>query len=320
MKFAILGAGGIGCYYAARLINAGHSVLAIARGEHLQALQQKGLSLTHPELEYQAPLPATDTSGLMQNHDCDDFDLLIIAAKSTATRAMMEELHSWLKQGSTPVMSLQNGVTNEAIIAETVGRQRTIGGLGIRIGAHITAPGVVQATGEAHVDFGAWPNVEDNPSLQPWLQQLAALLRDAQIPNTLCDDVEYALWRKLILNNGVNPLTALTLMDTGAVTSDPVLRQNVYTMMMEGGRAARAAGVNIHDSDVREMFDVICHFDAIKTSMQVDREHGRTMETDDICGPVIEYCRQAGKPARVTELIRTLLLREVERDAASAQQ
>ena len=314
MKFAILGAGGIGCYYAARLADAGHAVLAVARGEHLRALQQQGLTLNHPEFTFRAPLPATDIAGLLRDHRCDEFDLLILAVKSTATRAVMEQMHSWLNQGSTPVMSLQNGVTNEAIIAGTVGRKRTIGGLGIRIGAHITAPGVVSATGEAHVDFGAWPNAKENPVLQPWLPTLSDLLTDAHIPNTLYDDVEYALWRKLILNNGVNPLTALTLMDTRAVTSDPVLRQNVYTMMMEGGRAARAAGVNIHDSDVTEMFDVICHFDAIKTSMQVDREHGRTMETDDICGPVIEYCRQAGKPAQVTELIRTLLLLEVARD------
>ena len=52
MRFSVIGAGGIGCYYAARLIEAGHEVTLVARGEHLQAMQRDGLSVNHPELRF----------------------------------------------------------------------------------------------------------------------------------------------------------------------------------------------------------------------------------------------------------------------------
>ncbi|QSA20948.1 2-dehydropantoate 2-reductase, partial [Vibrio furnissii] len=116
------------------------------------------------------------------------------------------------------------------------------------------------------------------------------------IPNQLYDDVSYALWRKLMINNAVNPITALTMQDTGVVTRDPVLRRTIHTIMQETARAASVAGVTMTEQDVDAMFDLICQFDAIKTSMLVDREKGRPMEIHEICGPVIENCRQLGEP------------------------
>ncbi|WP_228730424.1 ketopantoate reductase family protein [Shewanella yunxiaonensis] len=309
MKFAIVGAGGIGCYYAARLIHAGHECVLVARGKHLQALQQHGLQLQHPQFVFDAPVIATDVAGLCQDYACEDFDLLILAAKSSATIPLMEQLQSWVVTAKTPMLSLQNGVTNEKHIAAIMGMERTAGGLAVKIGAHIVAPGKVEATGEAQIDFGAWPSAAANPGLQPLLAVLSPLFTEAGIPNTLYDKVNYALWRKLVINNGVNPLTALTLMDTQAVTSDPVLRHTVHRMMEETARAANIAGVSLTAEDVEQMFSLICRFDAIKTSMQVDREKGRPMEIEDICGPVIQYCREGGQPAETTELIRTLLLR-----------
>lgn len=308
MKFAILGAGGIGCYYAARLIDAGHKCVLVARGEHLRAMQLHGLTVEHPEFTFNAPVTAVDLNELCRDHTCDSFDLLILASKGSTTLPMMTQMQDWLSRGNVPVLSIQNGVTNESIIEDTIGRRRTIGGLAVKIGAHITSPGRVVTTGIAQIDFGAWPSAAANPSLQPFLVSLASQLTAAAIPNTLYDDVSYALWRKLLINNGVNPLTALTLKDTGVITKDPVLRRTVYKMMEETARAANVAGVALSKADVDEMFRLICEFDAIKTSMQVDREKGRPMEIREICGPVIDYCRKTGKPAETTELISHLLL------------
>ncbi|WP_165313741.1 ketopantoate reductase family protein [Vibrio ziniensis] len=307
MKFAMIGAGGIGCYYAAKLVAAGHEVVFVARGEHLTALQQNGLSLEHPYFSFAGSVSATDVEGLCKQYKGSDFDLLFIASKGSTTSAIMEQMKVWLDQCDTPVLSIQNGVMNEGLIANTVGVKRTIGGLAIKIGAHVLEPGVIEATGMAQIDFGAWPSESANPNLKEFLIELSAVFEEAGIPNQLYNDVSYALWRKLIINNAVNPITALTMKDTQTVTRDPILRQTVYQIMQETARAARFANVNMTEDDVEDMFKLICEFDAIKTSMLVDREKGRQMEIQEICGPVIDYCRQSGQPAASTELICHLL-------------
>jgi 2-dehydropantoate 2-reductase len=309
MKFLILGAGGIGCYYGARLLQAGHEVVFVARGAHLAAMAGAGLKVTHPDMQFSGAVTAVAVEDLLlHRHRAAHFDLIILAAKASSTRELMCRLQNWLAGCDVPVLSIQNGVTNEGIIAELLGKTRTVGGLAVRIGGHIVAPGEVEATGVAQIEMGAWPVAESNQALQVRLASIVDAFNQAGIPTTLTHNIERALWRKLVINNGVNPLSALTYLDTRAMTSDPVLGRTVYRLMEETGRAANAAGVAITRDDVDAMFRLISEFDAIKTSMLVDRIKGRAMEVEDICGPVIEYCHQAGQPAETTELIRSLLL------------
>ena len=312
MKFAMLGAGGIGCYYAARLIEAGHECVLVARGEHMKAMQENGLHIDHPDLQFSQPVVATDIAGLCRDHECNSFDLLILGAKGGATAPMLDEMQSWLEKGNVPILSIQNGVTNEELIEQQIGRNRTIGGLGIYISGHIARPGYIKAQGAGQIDFGAWPNMDNNPEMAKLCETLSTVFTESGIPNRLYTDVRYALWRKLVLNNGVNPLTALTDQKTGVITKDPILSRTVYTMMEETVRAANAAGVMLSVQDAEEMFDLISNFGDIKTSMQVDMERGRTLEVQEICGPVIEYCRQANQPAETTELIYRLLVNASE--------
>ncbi len=307
MKVVIIGAGGIGCYYGARLLAAGHQVTFVARGAHLLALQTQGLTVIHPKFDFHQPVQALAVEQLIETTQCADYDIVVIAAKSGATRELMSQMKAWLAPASTPVLSIQNGVMNEACIANTVGKARTIGGLAVLIGGHLIEPGVAEVAGESHLELGAWPNWRDNPFPQTILELWVAEFNRAGIPTQNFADIQYALWRKLIINNGVNPLTALTYLDTQSLLSDATLRETCYQMMVETGRAARRAGVNIQTADVDAMFQLICEFDAIKTSMLVDREKGRPMEIDAICGPVIDYCQMSGEPARTTELIASLL-------------
>jgi 2-dehydropantoate 2-reductase len=195
----------------------------------------------------------------------------------------MNALQGWLSQAETPLLSLQNGVDNEGIIEATVGHERTIGGLAVRIGGHIVAPGYIEATGVAQVIMGAWRSATDNPSLHARLQPWVDCFSQAGIPTTL------------------------TRMDTRALTSHPELTRVVYALMEEAAMAAKADGVTIERSDIDEMYRLICHFDAIKTSMLVDLEQDRPLELEAISGVTIAHCKKQGQKATYTELIQTLL-------------
>lgn len=287
MKIVIWGAGGIGCYYGARLQLAGHEITYVARGEHLNAMRTSGLKVDHESLKFRGPVSAVDQTNLLSKHSCDDFDLIILTVKANASRAILADAAKWLLQGSVPVLSLQNGVENEQIIAGTIGENRTLGGLAVRIGGHIQQPGVVEARGVAQIVLGCWPNLLKRSELLHFAETLVDTFNQAGIPSTLSDNIQKELWRKLLINNGVNPLSALTEMDTKTLTHDPVYKNVVYKMMQETAVAARNHGVEIDQHDVDEMFKLISDFDAIKTSMLVDKEKGRPLELDGICGPVL---------------------------------
>jgi 2-dehydropantoate 2-reductase len=109
LRILIVGAGGIGGYYAARLAEAGHQVVLTARGDHLAALQANGLTVDYEGQVFHHSFPACHHQDLVRNYQADDFDLIVIALKSTATSTVMAELSEWLRAGSVPVLSLQNG-------------------------------------------------------------------------------------------------------------------------------------------------------------------------------------------------------------------
>ena len=313
MRFLIVGAGGIGCYYGARLQVAGHSVCYLARGEHLEAMQCNGLSVSHEDLSFHEGVQAIDIEYLLQHENCSQFDLIVLTLKSGATASILNKLSDWLKGCDVPILSLQNGVDNELLIAKSVGEKRTLGGLAVRIGGHITKPGEVEVKGPAQVIFGHWPNHRNETAVDATaLERFAETFNKAGIPTQLSTDIQYELWRKLLINNGVNPLSALTGLDTKRLTSDPVFAKTVYRMMEEVAAVAKADQVQLEQNDIDEMFELISNFDAIKTSMLVDKEKARPLELDGISGAVIRRAKQLGIEVPVTELIHALLESEAE--------
>src|SRR5690554_8211247 len=130
----------------------------------------------------------------------------------------MTELSDWLRAGSVPVLSLQNGVDNEPLISEVVGEGRVLGGLAVRIGGHITEPGKVFAEGVAQIVMGAWPEQQPDDPREALLKSDKAAFNEAGIPTTVTDDARYEVWRFLMINISVNALSEHTLMDTRMLT------------------------------------------------------------------------------------------------------
>lgn len=311
LRVAILGAGGIGSYYGARLCVVGHTVVFIARGEHLLALQQQGLTLNHPDFVFNAPVDACDFKRFAKRFQPSAIDALLVCVKATATSAVAKEIAGWFETSGqeTAVISLQNGVDNELHLVEALGEQAVIGGLAVRIGGHIARPGVVEATGIAQIILGAWPQA-GSPSDARYgrrLHILEKVFNEAGIPTKQVDNIRYELWRKLIINNGVNPLSALTRLDTRTLSHHPEFGPLVLALMQETARAAEADGEHLQAQDVDEMYALIRGFDPIKTSMLVDLEKGRPLEVEAICGAVMKRSEQLGIAAPCTQMVSALL-------------
>lgn len=308
MQFLILGAGGIGCYYGAHLQLYGHSVCYVARGAHLHAMQRNGLKIRHEDLAFDQKVDAVDIEALSHKRQSKTFDLILLTLKAGATKAILKQLKPWLQDSDTPILSLQNGVDNEPLIAQSIGQCRTLGGLAVRIGGHILEPGIIEAKGPAQVIMGSWPNHLNDQVFSPdVLQKFANTFNEAGIPTRITPDIRHELWRKLLINNGVNPLSALTGLDTRRLTAHPMLGKTVYRMMQEVANVASIDDVNLTQKDVDEMFELISTFDAIKTSMLVDKEKGRPLELESISGAVIKRAAKLGIDVPNTELVYALL-------------
>ena len=307
MHFAVIGTGGIGGYYGARLQAHGQLVTFIARGAHLQALQTGGLRVNHPEWRFDAPVRACSLEQFFQSSLTSEVDLIILCVKAIDTQGIARQLADGLGESSAPVLSLQNGVDNEAVLARHLGAKRVLGGLAVRIGSHLTAPGIIDAVGPAQVVLGQWPAATASSNSEDLLKRLDAIFNQAGIPTRVTDNILLELWRKLVINNGVNPLSALTRLDTGMLMRDPGLSQIVYGLMVEATAAASADGVPLTETDCNEMFELIRHFDPIKTSMLVDFEHHRPLELEQICGAVLSRSGQLEREAPYTFTIYQLL-------------
>ena len=315
MRWLIVGGGGVGGYYASRLAQAGESVTLVSRGAHLEAINRKGLRLNWERGTITTEIPAFDLQGIMTQRSSTDFDLLVLTVKSSDTADILSQLSQWLSNSQIPVLSLQNGVDNEARIAEVVGQERTLGGLVVKLGGHIVEPGVITAEGEARIIYGMWP--EFNASNQQYLNAVTDALKSvfvrAEIDTTQSNMIRRELWRKLLINNGVNPLSALTGLDTRSITRDPELRKIVIGMMQEVVIASQVDDVNLDDSDLSEMLNLITNFNAIKTSMLVDVEKRRPLELDSICGAVVTRCRKLAHEPHYTATVMALLKNKIRK-------
>jgi 2-dehydropantoate 2-reductase len=202
------------------------------------------------------------------------------------------------------IISLQNGVENEDILCNYFPKEKVIGGLCRKIGAHIIKPGVIEATGNIETIIGAMKSTNKSKA---FLLDFKKILTNVDTFCGITDDIKFELWKKLIINNGVNAICALLRIKTGELMSHDKLSKIVLGLMRETATAARVQNVNFSQEDINEMYELIKKFDSIKPSMLVDVENNRPIELDEICTIVIKNCEELGLDAPYTRTISTLL-------------
>ena len=147
MKILVMGAGGIGAFYGAKLKLAGEDVYLCARGKHLVAIKSRGLVMRGGKEEMALAIPATDKPS-----EFAPYDLILFCVKSYDTLAAAEQLRGTLAPGGV-IMTLQNGVENESALCTIFPRESVMGG-NARVGAEIAAPGVLVHSVYGYIEFG----------------------------------------------------------------------------------------------------------------------------------------------------------------------
>jgi 2-dehydropantoate 2-reductase len=296
MKILVMGAGAVGSYFGARLRAAGEDVVLCARGEHLRALRERGLDITSIRGDLRVEVVATDTP-----RNLAPYDLILFCVKAYDTDVAAQALSGCVAPGGA-ILTLQNGVENEARLAEIFGRAAVMGG-NARVGVEIVAPGKIVHLSSGHIDFGELDGGESDRT-----KRIAEVFDRAGILGQVSADIMTARWDKLIWNGAFNTVTTLTRRRVGEVLDDPEAVRLLRTMMHEIVSVARAEGAKIGDDRVDAYFaHSQKNLRELKTSTQQDLEHGKRLEYEALSGAVVRAAHRHGISVPTVETVYALM-------------
>ena len=298
MKIAVVGAGGVGGYFGARLAASGQDVWFIARGAHLEAMRREGLRVLSANGDVLVkPVQATGRPA-----DVGTADLVMIAVKLWSTGEALRDARPMVGP-DTAVVSFQNGVVAVDQVAEAYGRGRTLGGVAA-IAAVIDKPGVIRHTGTmATLQFG-----ELDGAMSPRIQALQQACEKAGIQGRATDAIQKAIWEKYVFLVGASAMTALTRLPLGSVREDPDTRALFAQIMAEAAALGRAKGVAL-DADLVDK--LLGRLDGLPremvASMLGDLERGNRLELPWLSGGVAAMGKEAGVATPANQFVYAAL-------------
>jgi len=281
MKIAIIGTGGVGGYFGGKLAKAGHDVTFIARGEHLNALLTKGLTVKSILGDFHIPKPkATDKiSNLSQP------DLIILGVKAWQIKELVRELNSIIHNNSI-ILPLQNGILAADELAEEIDKKHVLGGL-CRIISKIEAPGIIN-------HFAITPSIvlgELDKSHSERVNKINNLFLNAGINSFIPDDIEVELWKKFI-GICVGGLLAVTRSNYGELRALPETRQMIVDLLNEIFILSQKEGIQIKQDFIDKTISAIDLFPYDSTtSLARDIWEGKPSEIDYQNGTVVKLAK-----------------------------
>jgi 2-dehydropantoate 2-reductase len=301
MKVCIYGAGAIGGFLGAKLAGAGADVSLVARGAHLAAMREKGLTLRMNGAEETARVRATDDA-----RELGPQDYVVVALKAHSLPATVDAMQPLLGNDTTIVTAVngipywyfhRHGGDLENRTLESIdpgGRQwemlrpeRALGCI-VYPATEVVEPGVIQ-----HVYGDKFPLGEPSGESTERARRLSDLFAAAGLKAPVIDNIRDEIWLKLWGNLCFNPISALTHATLDIIASDPGTRAVARAMMLEAKAIGDRIGVHFR-VDVERRIDGAGKVGAHKTSMLQDLERGRPMEIDALVSVIQELGRMTG--------------------------
>jgi 2-dehydropantoate 2-reductase len=301
MKIGIVGAGAMGSLFGGRLARAGQEVLLydIYR-EHVEAMRRDGLVIEDLASGRQDVChPGATTAA----EDLEDVEILIIFVKSAATEAVALQF-SGITGGEAIAVTMQNGLGNEGILKEHFGEGRTAAGVTSQ-GATFLAPGRIRHAGRGPTHLCM--SDRNNEKLQGFVDALNA----AGLETDLEENIDDLIWSKLIINVGINALTALAGLPNGRLLDFPDTKALMADLVAEAVAVAEKKGVRLtYDDPLQMVYQVAEKTGGNRSSMLQDFDRKRPSEIDFINGAIVREAQALGLRVPVnqafTRLVRVL--------------
>ena len=295
MKFLVVGPGAMGCLFAARLKNAGNEVALVDHDRaRAQKITKQGIKVTGISGTYSVRIPTVVGVAPF------DPDFILICVKSTDTRAAGEGV-SGTTGPETMVVTLQNGLGNMEVLAEIFGKEKVLGGVTAQ-GATLLDAGTIRHAGEGETVIGP-RGTGDGP-----VQELVSVMNQAGFKTRSADNVEELIWGKLVINVGINALTAITRLKNGRIPAVKGTRAVMEAAVEEAVAVARARGVQLpYENPLNRVIAVCEATNENVSSMLQDVLKQRTTEVEMINGAIARQAAVLGIPAPVNRALTDLV-------------
>ncbi len=290
MKIAIIGAGALGSVIGFHLASAAEVVLVDQWAEHVTAINNHGLRCLRDDDESMRAIAATTDPTSVK-----PVTIALITVKAAQT-PWAAEIAARLLATDGVAYTLQNGLGNDEVLRSHLGMQR-VGQAVTTMGATLLGPGLVRMAGIGPTTFGAAPSLSI-------AYALANYFRTSGLPASVSTDVTSLVWGKLIVNVGINALTAILRVPNGALANIPAASRLAQRAVEEAVAVARAAGISLSLADpVAETLAVAQATAVNRSSMLQDILRGIPTEIDTINGAIVREGRRLGVPTPFNEML-----------------
>lgn len=294
MRIAVMGTGGVGGFFGAKLALAGNDVTFIARGRHLAAIRESGLRVESGT----GSLHVANARVTDDPESVPPVDVVVFCVKLWDVEAAALQVLPLVSTGGVAI-PFQNGLDSPEILQRVLGPQRVLGGVAY-IAATIREPGVIAHTGTmARLRVGAFPG-----GAAARAAAFADVGRAAGIDIEVSPDIRRALWEKFGFLCALSGCTCLARQPLGVIRTDPDLRATFETAVREAWAVGRAANVPLADDYVAQQMRALDGLPAeMKASMLHDLAAGRRLEAPWLSGAVVRLAKEAGLPAPVSGVL-----------------
>jgi len=306
MRIVVLGAGGVGGYFGAKLARAGEDVTFVARGAHLAAIRAAGLRV-RSTIEGEAVVKVAaveDTTGL------PPADVVLLTVKAYGTEAVLERARAVVGP-DTAVITLQNGVQSVEAIDRVFGAGHAVGGAAY-IFAVIGAPGVIEHRLLGRIAFG-----EMDGRRTPRAERVLAALQKAEIPAELSADIRRVMWEKYLLICAQGGMTALARVPTGVLRAHAPTWAMYRGLVEEVAAVGRAEGVALAPDAVDSVMKAAEGLPpSAYSSLHHDLVNGKPLELEALHGHLVRLGRRHGVPTPMAAAVYAALLPHAAGSAA----
>ena len=306
MEIVVVGPGAIGCLFAAYLARAGGAVLLLDhRPERAKLLGERGITVESERGGFHVRMQVTTKPAEIKSAE-----LLILCVKANSTADAAARLKGTISPQSH-LLTLQNGLGNVERLGELFDSWRILAGATSH-GATLLEVGRVRHAGYGEIWIGDTGGASPSLAGRAKLQDLAAILNGAGLQAQVVDDIEAVLWRKLVVNVGINALTAIL-----GVPNGELLRIHECTSLMQGAVAeavevASYCGIQLKAREEIERVRAVCRSTSENiSSMLQDVRRKKKTEIEQLNGVVVKMAASYGMTAPVNEVL-TSLVRSLE--------
>jgi 2-dehydropantoate 2-reductase len=298
MKIGIIGSGAIGLYYGSMLQKSGQDVHFLMRRDY-QAVSNDGLQVYSTKGDFHL----AEVNAWLTAEEIGPVDLVLVALKTFSNHNLVR-LVTPLVGSDTAILTLQNGLGNEELLAKEFGAKRVLGGIAF-ICSNRGEPGTVHHLGEGKISLGEFSN-----GLTPRCQQLAEMFNQAGVRCEAVDDLRRIRWEKLLWNIPFNGLTALFKQDVTELIRKPSIKELAFQLMLEVAAAANAQPLKKKiDAEVfcSKLISATEKMIGYRPSMMIDRLEGRPLELEAIYKIPLDQAHAAGIKMPCVEMLYQLL-------------